>query len=49
MGVSAVTILRNDHMVRDPGVLVADGDREKFKEPLGGFWSDLGNDRWNLE
>jgi hypothetical protein len=30
-------------------ILVPDRRRKKFKETLGRFGSDAGNDRWNLE
>ena len=36
-------------IVRDPSILIADRNREEFEEPLGGFRSDIGNDRWNLK
>jgi hypothetical protein len=41
--------LADSLVIRVPGILVADRDREEFKEPFGGFGSDVGNDRWNLE
>ena len=36
-------------VVRDPCVLVPDGNGEEFEKSLGGFWPDISDDRWNLE
>jgi hypothetical protein len=41
--------LANGLIVRDPCVLVADRNREKFKETFRRFWSEVSDDRWNLE
>ena len=41
--------LANSLAVRHPRVLVPDRDGEELEEPLGRFWSDVGNNRWNLE
>src|ERR1700676_16788 len=40
--------LTNRLIIRHPRILVPDRNREKFKEPLGRFGSDAGNDRLGL-
>jgi hypothetical protein len=46
VSLAAVQKLAYGLVVSDPGVLVPDRDREKFKETFGRFGSDGGNDRW---
>jgi hypothetical protein len=36
-------------VVRHPGTLIADRDREEFAKSFGRFETDVGNDCWNLE
>lgn len=40
--------LRNRVVICDPRILVADRNREKFKEPLGRFRTDIGDNGWHL-
>jgi hypothetical protein len=40
--------LTDGMIVSDPRVLVANGNRKKFKVSLGRFRADISDERWNL-